>query len=534
MTPREQLKSKVAEWISTQQVKQICDLMLKMIKGTQQQEFTHVLSKDEASYVMGQLAKLMKKAQPKKLSHSHLRSADKDQIRDIIHTRRIYRYLYSNIISENSESLTHAYSNFDTKFRVDTDLHLTAKDYENLIEYEVSNKRFHLGALWFQRFESQFPNGSHYSEMTHNLWQLRFFVFGRAFPSSWPANDQFEEQNSRMQANSSSWVELFEEYSRYQHLSLGSSKPVFDNEMTQKILLAIAFAKNVNQLTSFIELTYGIDSRGKVPNKGKKLLKDDPQYPDTSTLEAIFISCFYNRLYGSAMAYINAFQEHYGIVVGRNNLGIWDKIFNWAERSTRYTESLAFLTFIRGTMDKSFKTVIEAMKSPDFDYEGYLKYRSDLHVKRYHLINEFWKKYLQNETKLIPRACSVSLSVYAGERLEKQLFAYLKDILLLRQRDTVSTSTFNDPRNLTLLTQTRELYINAMIALIKMKCKEEQFGQLDALINKWSLDEPMTYRLQQFAQKAVQRHERNAEKRKAQQLAEEQLEDDENFLGLID
>lgn len=542
LNPKQRMKREIAKLLSEDRYDMVIVLLKRLTRSTPFDEFQHILSHQELSHIIASLVSfqqsLIAEAGLDKMVAAEKGKGSGAAIR-ANETKQNIRYIYSFLISKGSDNFTHIYSHLLRAELGDVHFDFSIKDYENLITLEMANGKLDLASKWFQRLENQYPNGSHYSHMTHKLWMLRFHIYAGANPLLWLADNALQGTHNKSPRRSlfqaeKSWLDVFNEYRLHQHLTLGSSKVVFDKPLSISMIYAMGHSKQPEQLIRFIEHTYGIDSQGQLISGRSKLAKDDPQFPDLDTLQAIFVSSFHNRQYSTALAYVNAFQEHYGIDIRKRAKSLWDTMFRWAEWSTRYTKQQAFTVFLRETLGSGsrFPNLEAALKSPEFDYEGYLKFIGELHTKRYQLLSELWRRYREFDIAFSAKAYETYAKVLREEPSEKQLFRFLEELLQVRHRVGVSPDAFNKMYGRKTFSRTRELYYGTMQSLIQIKGMDEQYGQIGALVEKWALDDRMKQQLEEWTESQIRNFVANGDKRREAELERDPLDD--ALLGLMD
>lgn len=447
------------------------------------------------------------------------------------------RKIYSRLLFPDSEE-DYIYLREKRRSLGETDYDLTMKDYENLILLELNNNKLDLASKWFERLEQRYPDDEVYLKMTYNLWILRFLVYGNGLPKNWSAtsketNTAFRKPVKPYHTSEVEWHRTFSEYAKKQHLMLGNSMLNFDKTLLGSIIGSIASSKDTAQIYKFIEEVWGIDEKGQIIQLHKKLDIDDPCYPDIDTLRSIVVSLVYNGQVVKSMLYMNAFQENYGIDLSKESDEFWGQLFDWAEFTTRVSENKSLEYFIcktdaRVEKDEQGKFVLElAKKSPDFDYEGFLTFMTDLKNQRSRLIEELWKCYREAGANYSMRAFVAYLSVIKASKEETKLYEYLKLVAQCLHEKDLPAGSFNTvwkkaPERL------RTHYEDALVALIELKATAGELEVIEVVIRKWALDAEMETSLKKYV---LNQKSRYLELNATEQNDEDG--DDENFLGLI-
>lgn len=510
-------------------------------------DWTEVITHQELSHVLHTLVEyqvgLITKAGTAKLveagsMHTLASLAHAHSVRDKI------RAVYGNLVFGDGHH-SHVYAH-EHRGRLVLAVALSARDYENLISLELNNGKLDLASKWFLRFEQQYPHGTHHKHMTHRLWLLKFQVYGGALPALWKvdAHDLYEHEvnprQSRLRAEVP-WLDIFNDFISHQASMLGNLHYVFEPTVLSAMLYSIAYSKNVDQLTKIIELNWGISARGTLAPGFVKPSVGDPLYPNLDILHTIVVSMVFNKEYVRSMAYMNGFQEHYGIDLSHASAKhFWDQLFRWCEVQTRFSEYRALQHFIQKTATTLLKptaaselelTLQEAQKSADFDYEGYLKFVGDLRNQRTTLVGELWKAYHQCRPGFSVRVYRTYLTLLSEKFDEAQCYDYLSALALQHHLHHVPSESFNRSMVQGRLTKISQLYEKGMKLLIDAKGCNGDLGQIGTVIDKWALDERMHRKLSAWAGSQQERYLEDAHARKISM--EQSEEDDDGFLGLM-
>lgn len=543
-TEADLVKREISSLIKNRSYDNLARVLVKWTSGSAEASWKSVLTHEELSYVVGKIVTyqigLITKAGTSMLIHQkgiHTLSS-------MAHAREVrekIRSIYCNLLFGDSN--IHLYSRTRRNSASFT-FQLNAQDYENLISLEVNNGKLDLASKWFQRMEQQHGDGSHYRHMTQTLWLLKFQVYGGGILSLWKVepNDLYEVEvnprRSRFKAEKN-WLELFDEFVGHQLLLLASSKVVFDTNLLAVMFSSMAYSNNVAQLTKLVEQNWGISPKGKITPHFAMPKIGDPLYPDLDMLKTIVVAMIFNKEFIASMAYLNAFQEYYGINLS-DSRHFWDQLFRWSEITTRFSEIRALQYFIKETATTLYKpadhgqltiTLEEAQRSADFDYEGYLKFVADLTNQRSKLIGEFWKCYHQSQPGFSVRVYLTYLRLIEENPLDERAYEFLSALALEHHIHSVSSESFNRSATANSIAKIRLLYTKGMKTLINEKGKNGKLGQLEPLIAKWSLDDVMRERLRAWT---TNQHPRFLEiMNKNISSIVQADEEEEGFLGLM-
>lgn len=541
------IKNEILHLIDTKKYDTLLRILIKWTSRKGETNWTETLTHNELTHILSkiisyQIGLITRAGTAKMVESLGIRTSSK-----LVHAHSVrekIRTVYANLLFTKAEG-AHLYSKAH-RSRLVTAFELSPNDYENLISMELNNGKLDLASKWFQRFEQQHPNGTHYKYMTSRLWLLKFQVYASASPALWKVelNDLYEVELNPRQSRLMSergWLEIFNDFISNQAIALGNVHFVFDRQVLSAMLFSIAYSKNVEQLTKLIELNWGINSRGKMVAGFSKLDVGDPLYPDLNILKTIVVSMIFNKQYVSSMAYMNGFQEHYGIDLSKDNAKhFWDLIFRWCEIQTRFSEFRALQHFIQKTATTLLKptdanevalTLEEAQKSADFDYEGYLKFIGDLRNQRNKLIEELWKGYRECLPGFSARVYKTYLTLLSEDFDERRCYEYLSELALQYHLHDVSPNSFNRSMVNDRLTKISQLYERTMKLLIDAKGSNGDLGQIRAIISKWALNEGMRSKLDMWALSQEARFLQNANEKKT--IMEQSEEEEDGFLGLM-
>lgn len=541
-TEADLVKREISSLIKNKSYDSLARVLLKWTNVSSDATWQSVLTHDELSYLMNkivnhQIGLITKAGTSVMVHHKGIQSlSSMAPARDL---REKIRGIYSNLLY--GELRGHLYSrnrrNAIASFR------LNSVDYENLISLEVNNGKLDLASKWFQRMEQQYGHENHYNHMTQKLWLLKFQVYSGGLPSLWKVepNDLYEVEvnprRSRFKAEKK-WLEVFDDFVSHQQLLLASSKVTFDVSLLTVMLSSMAYSHNVAQVTKLVEQNWGISSRGKMASNFAKPELGDPLFPNLELVQTIVVSMIFNKQYVAGLAYLNAFQKHYGIDLSESK-HCWDQLFRWSEITTRFSEFRALHYFIKQTASTLYRpvdngevaiTLEEAQRSADFDYEGYLKFVADLTSQRTKLIGELWKGYHQSQPGFSARVYLTYLRLLEENPLEETAYEYLSALALEHRLHGISGDSFNKSASNDTMHKIRTLYSKGMKALINQKGMNGELWQLEPLIRKWSLDGTMRERLSVWS---VNQQPRFLEAINTKKLSITGEEEEEGFLGLM-
>lgn len=504
-----------------------------------------VLTRNELSYLVGLLvvhqSKLLTKANSYKLSKDSSESFT---------SRHKSAHRYKKLIREIFANLLKLEGHLYTK-RIDPQFDLQAKDYENIINLELRNGKLDLASQWFKHMETQYPNGQHYLKMTRQLWILKFKVLGGAQSLLWVVegadlNDfNFNIRESFLVAESL-WMQIFEEFSKYQMLLLGSSKIVFDNELVCAMINSIAYSKNIQQAYNIIQQNWGILPSGKLAAGFQKPAKDDPLYPDIEVLSTVVVALIFNQDFHSALAFINGFQVHYDIDLQSSKV-FWDYIFRWSDSVTRFKEYRALQIYLKETKCTTvvaptnestlYSALKHAQSSPEFDYEGYLDYVSRLKTRRLSLFKELWRCYRECVPGFSARPFETYFTLIKEVSDESLCYDLLSALSHEWQAYLVSEQSFNKMTSSDITNRIEHLYMKTMKLLLNIKGEAGAFSTLQSIVDQWSLDDRMRVRLEEWVNDRISHYTEVVKSRELRERLDQEKEqresEDEQLLSIF-
>lgn len=541
-----QVKEKIYSMIQNKQLEGLAANLASWTHSTLTVQWSSVLSHNELSYIIGLLVDyqsgLLKQAAAIK-SLEKKSSAFLQAFKRAHHVKDLIRAIFANLV--NAED--HLYS----KTRKQSDFLLSPKDYENIISLELNNGKLDLASQWFRHMEIQHPEGAHFKLMTRRLWLLKFKVYGGAQSSLWviPKPDLYDSQIKPRQALLKSempWMQICDEFSKYQALLLGFNNSIFDNEIVCSMIKSVAYCKNIRQVYGLIQLNWGVLPNGKMDSTFTKPSRDDPLYPDTRVLTTVVLSLIFNEDFRSALAYINGFQDNYDIDLQDSKL-FWDQIFRWSDLKTRFNEYRALHVFLRDTgctavsaptSSSQLSSVLHlAQKSPEFDYEGYLLFVNRLRAKREGLLKELWKCYRESAPGFSIRPYQTYYRLVEEKPEENECYTLLTALARESHTYSVSEESYNSHASEFTTKKIDSLYKKTIKLLLDLKGEAGVSLELAPIVAKWSLTDEMRASLQNWL---VEREEHYATIQKMKEMRkfmeEEQnkiLDDQEKLLDLF-
>ncbi|KAM9937313.1 hypothetical protein OXX80_003156 [Metschnikowia pulcherrima] len=525
-----------------------------------------VISQREMAYILSHLIDYQKdlllKASTMKLLGNSASSSQELQMAHVREVREQIRAIFANLLTKEGQEVAHLYAKTSGLLEESSAKDLsgyifTEADYENIIQLELNNGKMDLASRWFRRMELQYQ-GKVFDHMTQRLWLLKFMLFGNGQPSLWRVektalnDDIVDPRQSRLKPERK-WLDLFQEYSSKQH----KSRPVFSNELVAVMLASIGYGQNVSQAARLVEVNWGISEAGELVPGFEKPAVSDPLYPDLHVLTTVVVAMLYNHRYIASMAYINAFQQHYGLELDKSeSKQFWDQIFRWAEIATKYSEARAFQHFMNETgspaffgsaigLSDDFHAILEeAKKSANFDYERFLKFVADLRGQRVGFLAELWKCFHQSEPGFSVRPYraylrlaeeylerSVVSDVFESEQLCSNVcYEILTKLVREHGRHTISQDSFNVNITAGNIQKIRALYLKTMKVLIHAKGQTGRLGEIPHILSKWSLDADMRSELSAWAQRQEQVYLQRMNELEAEKQKEEE---EDGFLDLM-
>ncbi|KAK6461385.1 mitochondrial ATPase expression-domain-containing protein [Scheffersomyces coipomensis] len=572
------LKHEIYKLLESNNVKAIADLFLQwsekslsnLLESLTRQEFSYIIKRIIICqtgllqrYALDTINEKTKNSNPiiSKL-HDDTRSNDKvSESRVLLDS---IRKIYSNLIYTDHQDYIYQKSKRSNLYNSPnlTGYTLQVEDYENLIFMEYHNLKFDLAAKWFHRFELEHPEN--YRElMTFNMWLLKFKLHAGGSPLGWVSKSTNTFQYYR-DPKFSGFKQARSYKSILNDFLIGTNQSIDDftlnNELAEVLIYSISYSGELNELYEFIELTYGINSKGELNPEFKRFDQDDSRYPNIKVLKAIIVSLSSHQEFFKSLKYITAFEDHYGVSINdRKSISFWEELFKGCDLSTKYNQRRSLAYYLQQTsktdsnkVRRSSKTLQEVQQDVNFDYEGYLTFMDELKSERINTFNQLWTLY-QQET-----GGHFSLRIYklyfdylkeelneSSEQTEELYYSYLTCLLNQYhkfainhdQQGFTTRDGFNFGKQNKIDQSIGLLYEQTMKSLIDYKWKATYAGQCIPLINKWSLDEEMNDKLMNWWKTIrAPRYREMIEKKRVEFMANlrnEDKEDDESLLDLL-
>lgn len=539
----DEVKAKLINLLHSDQYNLVLSALISWTETHTAEEFRELLSPNEFSYVMEKLVNRQARIYRAMGTENVIRD-DYSPLSPLALEAKDFRNgirrIYSNVIFGGDKS-QHIYHKDKRASLGDVQYDLTVKDYENLIQLELQNCKMDLASKWYLRFEQRYPDKSHYLRMSYNMWLLRFYVYGNAESRNWKVDGTLTNRGRRDRKRSmflahAHWLEIFNDFAKNQHLLLGNSQFMFEKSSILAVIGAMSHSKDLPQITKLIQDIWGIDSKGRILTTHKRPAKDDPCAPDVDLLSMIVVSLIYNDQTVMGLVYLNAFQEHYGVELGKDSKQLWDKVFDWAEFLSRFSEERSLQYFLRTTESKVGSKVnpslSKAKASPNFDYEGFLTFLADLQNHRTRLIDELWGCYKESGSVLSTRAYLSRYLVLRDARNEAGIFNFLKEVASELRFQLLPEDAYNFHMLVNPTKRLRALYERAVKTLIDLKGEAGELELIEVVVRKWAIDTEMKASLERYALDNLLRFETKRREREEREAIQEQEEAD-GFLGLM-
>lgn len=537
-----QVKEKISVLLKENKHDELLDAVVALTLPALAIPWSSILTRNELSYIMGLLVAQQSKLLTKGASYKFLKYssyASKNKYRAAHRYKTLIRQCCANILKLDG----HLYAK-----RPETVFELTSKDYENIISLELRNGKLDLASKWFRQMEKQYPSGEHYSKMTQELWLLKFKVFGGAQSSLWVVDNNglndvnYSVRESFLKAETL-WMDLFEEFSKYHALLLGSSSIIFHNELACVLLSSIAYSKNVPQAQKMIQQFWGILPSGEMAPRFLKPAKDDLLHADIDVLRTVAVALIFNDEFQLALAYINGFQINYDIDLLDQKL-FWDDIFRWSDSKTRFKEYRALQIYLKETKctavvaptnEGDFQTALKnAQKSPHFDYEGYLNFVSRLSAQRLTLFTELWKCYRECAAGFSTRPYETYLTLIKEAPSEQLCYELLSALAGQWHKYHVASDSFNKTASSDITQRIEHQYAKTMEVLLDVKGEAGGGASLMAIVNEWSLDSQMRKTMGDWLKDRESHYAAVVRRRELKQLKEQEEARQENKDQLLD
>lgn len=414
-------------------------------------------------------------------------------------------------------------------------------DYENLVTMELHNGKLDFALQWFQHMATVYPGGEHYRHMTPLLWLLKMELFGSGLPQLWivkPSKWHHIEINPRRLRFRAEmhWLDVVNDYMANQRLLLHLEVPVLDRDVVATMIASMSYLGHVPQVLKLVENHWGIDERGKLVEDFVKPDVGDPLYPTVQTMTTVVVSMMFNRRYANSMAYLNAFQQHYGVDL-TSVRDVWDKLFRWSEITTRYTPDRVLQHFLKETAPSipAGTLLAEAKARPDFDFEGYLKFSNDIANQRFRLLDEVWRCYHQCSPLFSVRPYITYLTALRDQAhdLPEVFYNYLAALRREKRLREVPAASFNVGIPSRRMHDIHSLYLKGMRALIQNRVANGHEAEIPYVVAKWLLDDAMTAQLTRDVAQQLEGMTGEREHVDADLEDDEGLDSDDRFLGIM-
>ncbi|KAI5968893.1 hypothetical protein KGF57_000008 [Candida theae] len=416
---------------------------------------------------------------------------------------------------------------------------LIPSDFENLMELELGNYKLDLASRWFQIFRKQ--HGDQWRQhMTPRLWTLAFKIDGMGDNRFWTIKEtdlsSYYKNPLRSRFNPRMKVDLMDVQYDLQDLDL---------EFHASVIQSFAYSGQLNGIKSYVSGIWGVDQNGKLSSSRTKVGSLTHLYPSTDFLTALFASFAYNGEFFSGIKYINAFQLAYDEIDsdGVKNKVFWEQVFKWANVSTLFEESRALKYFLTKSNYSRGNSVDlkDAQNDASFDYVGYLQFIDSLKSERVKTFDQLWS-IIQNDKEHLPFSNSIYkayLDVLKEAPEESKLFAYLTSLLKEYSRYHVKTNTFTKRSGMGFFPTNgishsiRVLYTEAMKSLVELKGTSTFLGQIQPLISKWSIDEPMEKKLMAWADTRMPAYRKDLEAKREEFMKNLSSDEEESLLDVL-
>ncbi|EDK44818.1 hypothetical protein LELG_02997 [Lodderomyces elongisporus NRRL YB-4239] len=411
---------------------------------------------------------------------------------------------------------------------------LTACDYENLMTLEINHLKPDLASKWLRQFK--LSHGENWrDQMTPRMWTLAVQTELYGNDRLWSITRKDFSSFSKHQAKSK-----FRPRGNLTFNDIKGHLVEFDLEFHRSCLLSYAYSHQVDKLQTYIKSLWNIDSNGKLV--GAKLSQDSHLYPDYKLVITILVAFSHAGDFFSGVKYVNAFQNEYGVhgQVGAKTL--YEQLFKWADVSTNYTEESALKYLLKESKyARGLEIELEDAKNDaNFDYDGYLQMINRLKSDRSLIFDQLWKL-MQSSDPDVPFSTStykIYLEHLREEPDETRLYHYLECLLKQYNANFVDPESFTKRSGLGFTvvkdpsTAIHIYYLEAMKDIIDLKGFSKKLGQIEPLIEKWSLDKEMEEDLRIWLEERLPLYKENLEQER-QKFEENLSKEEDSFLDLI-
>lgn len=553
VSKNEEIKKELWKLLNVRQFTQLAEFFVKITNKSSTIVWSEYLTHEELSYFISELVdrqhSLLVEAVSSTNGKAELRQSEKYM--EAATLKESIRKVYQNLLY--GDSVSHLY---DRSARLDlSDYDLSIRDFQNLMNLELNNYKIDLASKWMLWFEKKYPVNQFRRYMTTELWILKFKIYAGGSSNLWKLeyDDLFQLYQNPLESTFKStkpWLEIYSEFSESQRvLKKNYSMNLLDSNFNATLITSIGYSKNIDYLTKYIEITWGIKADGEVTKNLRKLDPSHPSFPSIEVLKAIVSAYSYNRRFFQSMMYLNKFQELYADSIDlstKDAVSFWANILRWGDISTRYTDEGSLREYIRQTFDSLLQgnktvTLEIAKQSPDFNYEGYLNYVEELDSKRTTVMDNLWKLYSQSNSLFSLQACKI-YSQYLVENVKKnetKIYDCLALLLQSYQDYHLSPHSFNK-RHLYVSNvdnSIRQLYHSVIIKLVDYKGTSGLIRQIPYLIDEWALDKSMKNNLTAYYNDRLARYESLLENARTQAMVSQRTESDDDsdepFLGIM-
>ncbi|CAK9438980.1 uncharacterized protein LODBEIA_P32040 [Lodderomyces beijingensis] len=411
---------------------------------------------------------------------------------------------------------------------------LTKGDFENLMQLETILKKQDLASKWFRVFRTQY--GSDWKvHMTPKLWtlviQTEKFGNNRVWNVKPSKLSGFWRVNARSKFKPNMEIFLRDIEEPLTELSLDFHIAVLDS---------FAYAGDLKSLRAYIQAIWGIDATGALVGE-PGVARDSGLYPTAAFLTSVLNGFAYNDEFFTGIKYINTIMASYQI--DRKGMkSLWEKIFVWADISTLFDENKALVAFLEESkFPQGAHVSLEAAKNDaNFDFEGFLSFLTKLKNDRTATFSQIWRALQEDETVLFSNKI---YRVYRDFLLQEQdagkYYDYLSCLSKQYHQYQVNKHSFTQRSNLGFHTEidfsrgVEKLYLMAMKDLINLKGFSLEYGQIPAIISKWSLDDKMERYLTKWVQGKQMEKYRHAVDEMRKKFENDLAQEDDPLLDLM-
>ncbi|EMG45451.1 hypothetical protein G210_4372 [Candida maltosa Xu316] len=464
------------------------------------------------------------------------------------HIIRNIRSIYSNLLYK-TKSGEHMYEK-DKRRDIYASENLTGyrlsiTDFENLMQLEISIGKLDLASRWFKFFRQYHGGKDEFKKyMTPKLWTLAFKIEANGENRTWTLKGT---DLSNYNVNPNKGCKSYKQHSNF-HISDIQDDSIFsdlDLNFHSSLIQHFGHSGKIDNIQKYIEFIWGVDKSGKLV--GTKLDVNDRLYPTMGFLTELFASLSYHGEFFQAIKYINDFQSVYDGVKSTpyESKRFWERVFNQAHISTMFVEYNAFKYFLKQSNYSNHHVTLEtAQNDANFDYEGFLQFLEKLKVERRDVFKQIWTIVQNEDIRFSSYICKTYLDYLKegiAEDLQASYYDYLSALLKQYHFYSIDPRSFTNTPNMgfTPTNKVREsikvLYSEALRELIDLKGNSLYIGQIQPLIDEWSLDEEMKQDLESWvSEDRMKSYRENLElKREEFMDALKQDKEDDSLLDLL-